>query len=235
MATARNIIEGAMKILGAIASGESASASEISEGLDTLNELIESLSTESLIIQAITKETFTCTPNRQVHTLGPGGDFDTDRPIDIKRIIYQDPANAGFELPIKIRQFAEYAEFVDKLVDSTIPYEVYIETGYPLMNLYFWPVPSNASKAVIWSEKIIQSFASASTDVSLPPGYLRMLKYNLAMELAPEFGLSMTPEAMEIAMSSKGNVKRKNKRPRFLKSDAVSVRARKPYDWRTGE
>jgi hypothetical protein len=49
-----------------------------------------------------------------------------------------------------------------------------------------------------------------TTALAFPPGYLRAFKYNLACELAPEFGVEPSPTVSRIAMTSKRNLKRIN-------------------------
>jgi hypothetical protein len=44
----------------------------------------------------------------------------------------------------------------------------------------------------------------------MPPGYLRAFKYNLACEIAPEFGVEPSPTVSRLAMTSKRNLKRIN-------------------------
>jgi hypothetical protein len=44
----------------------------------------------------------------------------------------------------------------------------------------------------------------------MPPGYLRAFKYNLALEIAAEFGIQPNPQISRIAMTSKRNLKRIN-------------------------
>jgi len=52
--------------------------------------------------------------------------------------------------------------------------------------------------------------ALLSTTLAFPPGYLRCFKYNLAVEIAAEFGIEPPPTVSRIAMSSKRNLKRIN-------------------------
>jgi hypothetical protein len=52
--------------------------------------------------------------------------------------------------------------------------------------------------------------ATLATDLFFPPGYLRAFTYNLAMEIAPEFGVEPSPQVQRIAMTSKRNLKRIN-------------------------
>lgn len=52
--------------------------------------------------------------------------------------------------------------------------------------------------------------ATLATDLTFPPGYLRAFRYNLACEMAPEFGTEPSAQVRRIAMSSKRNLKRIN-------------------------
>jgi hypothetical protein len=52
--------------------------------------------------------------------------------------------------------------------------------------------------------------ATLATRSYMPPGYLRAFKYNLACEIAPEFGVEPSPTVSRIAMTSKRNLKRIN-------------------------
>jgi hypothetical protein len=52
--------------------------------------------------------------------------------------------------------------------------------------------------------------ATLSTDIYMPPGYLRAFRYSLACEIAPEFGVEPSPTVARIAMTSKRDLKRQN-------------------------
>lgn len=68
--------------------------------------------------------------------------------------------------------------------------------------------------------------ATLDTTLAFPPGYLRAFRYNLAMELAPEFGVEPSPQVQRIAMTSKRNLKRINN-PDDIMSMPYSVIARR--------
>jgi hypothetical protein len=56
----------------------------------------------------------------------------------------------------------------------------------------------------------LDEVSSVATDIYFPLGYLRAFRYNLACELAPEFGVEPSPQVQRIAMTSKRNIKRIN-------------------------
>lgn len=43
-----------------------------------------------------------------------------------------------------------------------------------------------------------------------PPGYIRAFRFNLACELAPEFGVEPPPQVKRVAIASKSNLRRIN-------------------------
>jgi len=53
-------------------------------------------------------------------------------------------------------------------------------------------------------------FADINTNVDFPPGYIRALKYNLAVEIAPEYGKAISPLIREQAKTSKEGIKDTN-------------------------
>src|SRR5690606_16366738 len=83
----------------------------------------------------------------------------------------------------------------------------------PLATLYFFPVPDKTYTVYLRHEQQLQYFSSLTEEVYLPPGYRRAIEYNLAMEIAPEFGLQVPPLVAQVAATSKGWVKVANYKP----------------------
>lgn len=236
MATVKDIIKGSLRLIGAISNGENPSASELADGLTAFNEMLGSWSNENLLISSNTEEAFNLIANQQSYTMGTGGDFNTTWPIDIKSINYQDDAQSPkLELPLKVINLQEWTSLLLKESTSTIPRYVYIEETYPLKTIKLYPKPSVAKKLVIYSTKVIGNFSAATDTVDMRPGYLRAFKYNLALELAPEYGIDPSILVQSAAIDAKTAIKRQNIKPRYLKSDApVSVK-NKIYNILTGE
>jgi hypothetical protein len=81
---------------------------------------------------------------------------------------------------------------------------------YPNIEMYVYPVPTKVLEFHIVSVQELSQPATLSTDLAFPPGYLRAFRYNLACELAPEFGVEPSRQVQRIAMTSKRNLKRIN-------------------------
>jgi hypothetical protein len=76
--------------------------------------------------------------------------------------------------------------------------------------MYVYPVPLRPLEWHFVSIKELTQPAVLATTLSFPPGYLRAFKYNLACEIAAEFGVEPSPQVQRIAMTSKRNLKRIN-------------------------
>jgi hypothetical protein len=76
--------------------------------------------------------------------------------------------------------------------------------------MYIYPVPTRALEWHFISVEELSRPATLATSLTFPPGYLRAFRYNLAVELAPEFGVEPSPTVVRIAMTSKRNLKRIN-------------------------
>lgn len=223
MATVRDLIKGSLRLLGAIAPGETPPADEQAEALLALNGLISSWSTESLTIFSRVREVFALTPGQQMRTLGVGGNFNTVRPMEIEQAGL---LAGGVEMPVRILTFAEWSAISMKDTPSEIPYMIYVEWEFPLAKVYIYPVPSVANSLVLYSRKPLTAFDSVNDTLSLPEGYERALRYNLAIELAPEYGKEPTPKTEYIAIEAKANIKRANMKPILMAADEPFRRRR---------
>ena len=61
--------------------------------------------------------------------------------------------------------------------------------------------------------------ATLTTDLYLPTGYRRAFKYNIAVEIAPYFGITPSRDVSRIAMATKRVLKRNNVRIEDLRME----------------
>jgi len=236
MATAAEIIENGLRKLGVIASGADPSSAEQADGLTALNEMIESFSNESVFIFDDNEETFLLTTSKASYTMGSGGDFDTTRPLKISKARIQlNTSNPVIELRMDILSLDEWAKIVQKNISSNIPRSIYIDYSYPLATINVYPIPSVAQSIILNSMKVVQSFATAATAVSLPPGYNRMLTYNFAVEVASEYGVEPSPTVQRIANESKANIMRLNTKLPLSNNGIADMLNGAPFNWLTGQ
>ena len=208
--TANDQINGALRLLGVLAEGETPSAATSQDALVALNQMIDSWSTERLAVFSTQDQVFSWPPGAISRTLGPTGDFVGERPILIDDSTYfRDPAS-GISYGLKLINQQQYNGIAVKTVTSTYPQVMWVNMEYPDITMTVYPVPTKVLEFHIVSVNPLTAPANLATVLAFPPGYLRAFRYNLACEIAPEFGVEPSPTVMRVAMTSKRNLKRIN-------------------------
>jgi hypothetical protein len=208
--TAGDQINGALRLLGVLAEGETPSAATSQDALNALNQMIDSWNTERLAVFSTQDQVFSWLPGLISRTLGPTGNFVGNRPILLDDSTYFKDSASGISYGIKIINQQQYDGIAVKTVTSTYPQVIWINMSYPNIEMYVYPVPTKVLEWHFVSVEELTQPALLSTALSFPPGYLRAFRYNLACEFAPEFGIEPPPTVSRIAMTSKRNLKRIN-------------------------
>jgi len=210
MTTAGDQINAALRLIGQLAESEQPSVAAAQDALNAMNQMIDSWSTERLSVFSTQDQVFTWPPNVISRTLGPSGDFVGNRPILLDDSTYfKDPTN-GISFGIKIINQQQYDGIAVKTVTSTYPQVMWINMDYDSIDMYVYPVPTKALEWHFISVTELAQPATLDTVLSFPPGYMRAFKYNLACEIAAEFGVEPSQQVSRIAMSSKRTLKRIN-------------------------
>ena len=210
MTTANDQINGALRLIGQLAEGETPSAATSQDALTAMNQMLDSWSAERLSVFSTQDQVFSWLPGLINRTLGPTGDFVGNRPVLLDDATYfKDPTN-GISFGIKIINQQQYDGIAVKTVTSTYPQVIWLNMDMPNMDMYIYPVPTKVLEWHFISVTELVEPATLATSLIIPPGYLRAFRFNLACEIAAEFGVEPPPSVQRIAMSSKRNIKRIN-------------------------
>jgi hypothetical protein len=207
--TAGDQINRALRLLGVLAEGETPSASVSQDSLTALNQMIDSWNTERLSVFSTQDQVFLWPAGVINRTLGPTGDFVGNRPILLDDSTYY-VGNNGVSYGIKFINQQQYDGIAVKTVTSTFPQVIFVNNTFPDIEMFVYPKPTQALTWHFISVEELTQPATLATTLAFPPGYLRAFTYNLAMEIAPEFGVEPSPQVQRIAMTSKRNLKRIN-------------------------
>ena len=210
MATAGDIINGSLRLLGVLAEGEVPSAETSQDALNAMNQMIDSWNTERLSVFSTQDQVFTWPAGTLSRTLGPSGDFVGNRPVLLDDATYFVDPGTGVSYGIKFINQQQYDGIAVKTVTSTYPQVMFINMTFPDIEMFVYPKPIRDLEWHFISVEELTQPATLATQLHFPPGYLRAFRYNLATEMAPEFGMEPTPQVMRIAMTSKRNLKRIN-------------------------
>jgi len=208
--TAGDQINRALRLLGVLAEGETPSAAVSQDALAALNQMVDSWNTERLSVFSTQDQVFNWPASQRIRTLGPSGDFVGNRPILLDDATYFRDPGTNVSFGIKIINQQQYDGIAVKTVTSTYPQVLWINMTYPDVEMYIYPVPTRLLEWHFVSVDELTNPATLATTLAFPPGYLRAFAYNLAMEIAPEFGVEPSPQVQRIAMTSKRNLKRIN-------------------------
>jgi hypothetical protein len=215
--TAGDQINRALRLLGVLAEGETPSAAMSQDALMALNQMIESWNTERLSVFS-TQDQVTLWPVGSINaTLGPTGTLTPlnplqtfTRPILIDDATYFRDPQTNVSYGIKLINQQQYDGIAVKTVTSTYPQVMFVNMTYPDLDIYVYPKPTRSLEFHFISVEPLDQPANLATNILFPPGYLRAFTYNLAMEIAPEFGVEPSAQVQRIAMTSKRDLKRIN-------------------------
>jgi hypothetical protein len=207
--TAGDQINRALRLLGILAEGETPSASMSQDALMAMNQMIDSWNTERLSVFVTQDQVFTWPSGEISRTLGPTGDFVGLRPVLMDDATYFKAPN-GVSYGIKFINQQQYNGIAVKTVTSTYPQVIWVNMGFPDVTLTVYPRPTQDLEWHFVSVQELDQPAALDTELHFPPGYMRAFAYNLAMEIAPEYGVEPSPQVQRIAMTSKRDLKRIN-------------------------
>ena len=230
MATAGDIINGSLRLLGVLAEGETPSAETSQDALRAMNQMIDSWNTERLAVFSTQDQVFTWPAGLINRTLGPSGDFVGNRPILLDDATYFKDPSTGISYGIKMINQQQYDGIAVKTVSSTFPQVLFVNMTYPDIDMFIYPRPTRALEWHFISVEELTQPATLDTVLTFPPGYLRAFRYNLACELAPEFGVEPSPQVQRIAMTSKRNLKRINNPNDIMSMPYSLIASRQRYN-----
>jgi hypothetical protein len=230
METAGDLINGALRLLGVLAEGETPSADTSQDALRAMDQMIDSWNTERLSVFSTQDQVFTWPAGQLSRTLGPSGDFVGNRPVLLDDATYFRDPGTGVSYGIKFINQQQYDGIAVKTVTSTFPQVIFVNMTFPDIEMYIYPRPTRALEWHFISVEELTQPATLDTVLHFPPGYLRAFRYNLACELAPEFGVEPAPQVQRLAMASKRNLKRINNPNDIMSMPYSLVATRQRYN-----
>ena len=198
-----DLIRSSLRLIGAISSSEAPAADESMDALEALNMMLNSWGA----VRFLSKNTPTITHTlngSESYTIGSGGDIDTIRPSAIFTAYY---TLGGLDYPLQVLDYKTYSEIGTKNIGA-IPEYVVLKPDYPLSTLYVFPVGSGGVLTLSAVRPQVELNINDDVQDIYPPEWIRAIKYNLAIEIAPEYGVTVAPEIVAIAKEAKDTVMR---------------------------
>ena len=199
-----DLIRSSLRLIGAISSSEAPAADESMDALEALNMMLSSWGAVRFLSK--NTQTISHTLNGSTsYSVGIGGDINVTRPTSIYTAIY---SNGTQDYAVNVLDYVDYEQITTKNIGGSIPEYVVLKPDYPLSTLYVFPAISGG--VLNLSTVRPQTELGINDDVQdiYPPEWIRAIKYNLAIEIAPEYGVTVAPEIVALAKEAKDTVMR---------------------------
>lgn len=228
---AREIITAALRKLRVKRAGYDLSDEEAADGLTALNALVREAGGNDLLVPSRTVETLTLTAGTNPHTIGSSGTLNTTQPTDIVTAVIKDSAGVTLSTLDVTMTADEYADIANQGA-SGLPRRLWFERGTSLGKIYFDYVPDAAYSFMLVSLKPVTTFAALGTDNPFFSEYENFLIYNLAVDLASEYGKDPSQAVVARATQTRAAIEVNNaaSRVRVLRCDPAITRASGGYN-----
>lgn len=193
--TALTLISRSMRLIQVLGADATPTTLEAADGLYALNSMLDAWSIERLMVYQVQQSSYEWAADAGSKTIGSGGDFSASRPNRIEKSGNFFRTSDNLDYPLTVYSREEYDRIVQKVTGSSIPEYLFHDTGFPLMTLYAYPIPSDTLTLYLNTWKPLQQFTALTSTISLPAGYQAAIEFNLGPWMAPEFGAAAVAAA----------------------------------------
>ncbi len=190
--TRDQLISGSLRMAGAIAQGETPTASQVTEAAEALNMFVKELQADGMPLWAMKQYSIPLTATSD-YTIGVGSTVNTAKPLKIVQAFLHN-TSSEIDIPMRILTRDEYNRLGNK-TSTGQPMQVFYEPQLTTGTLHTFPVPDTYAIAnceiVIVYQRPFEDFDAASDNPDFPQEWLNAVKAGLANLLAPEYGLPL--------------------------------------------
>lgn len=227
--TANDLIRSAMRLIQVASVDTVLTASELQDGLESLNRMIDSWSLDELMLYQVTREQFELVSGQNPYSIGYGGDWNTSRPTKIiGAYLTLNNGSIPVDYPMMVLSWDDYNAIRLKTLSTNFPGYIYYQPSFPLGEVYIYPLfspndPSTQGPAYITltSWKPLDIIVDPTAYIELPPGYWEAIVFNLAVRIAEEYQFAIRPQTVELAIGALKRIKRINQRTMTLQTDTA--------------
>lgn len=186
--TTRNeLIKGALRIAGAIQQGEEPTTTQISEAAEALNMLVKSWQPDGLQLWVTREYTLSLTASTSSYTISTP---------KLLRVIqaYNHNTSSSVDIPMRVITRDEYNRLGNKTSTGT-PIQLLAIPNRTDTTVKVFPVPDSTTAStqqiVMVYQKPFDDFDASTDEPEFPSEWFVALKFALAAQLAPEYGMEI--------------------------------------------
>ncbi len=190
------VVNEALRFLGILDSGGSATPNQLADALATVNNLIRSKSADRLMAAAATVTVVATGSGTQSYSIGNGQTWNLALPVEIVAASFK-LAN-GFTFPLKVVNAVEWTKIPDRDRQSYLVKFLFYTRGSNLTGTcYLSPIPLGGNVELItWTAMGL--FSDTTAAITVQDSYVRWLELATALELAPQYpSAQVTPGMLQ--------------------------------------
>jgi len=222
--TAQELIDAALRVIGAVDPGETPGTTERNNGLEAMRIMLRQWSAKGLFVFAATEDTHALTAGTESYTIGSGATINTTRPVRIRSAYV---AGGGLDRPLDIIGLDEYARLQQKDLGMSYPHKLMYLPGYSVGTIYLYP--PGGGTLHLWSEKPLTDPTTLGGDVTFPGEYDAAIKFGLAVHIAPEYGGLRDPMVAALAQEAYNDIIRINAALAMEAVDVPIIQGKRAY------
>lgn len=202
-ATRADIIKSALRKAGALGDWESPTSEQTTAAALALQMLVKAWQVQGMPVWVIKEQSIPST-NLAGGTvnIGLGQTINVAKPLKVLQAFLR---RDDLDTPLDIWDRWNYNTLVNHSIEGT-PTIIYYQPLLTYGTLHCYPLPDaatqTATSVVIHYQAMFEDMDSDSNDLSFPPEWTKAVTYQLAVDLAPEYGLSIN-ERQQLKMEAK--------------------------------
>jgi hypothetical protein len=188
--TRDEIINGALRLCGVLQEGQTANATQLTDAAQSLNLLLKYYATKGWLLWCYYPISFTTVVNKGQYVIGPSGPDVTDnKPLRVARGYIRATANS-LDIPLNHLTRQGY-DMLSPKTQTGVPNSFYIDQQRDTAICYLWPVPIDITHTIVLTtQRQIMDITTGAQNFDLPQEWFLPLKWNLAADIGPEFGVT---------------------------------------------
>lgn len=216
-ATVKDLIGASLREIGVLGAGDALKDSVADIAFEVFQDLIDALKIDKLALFTSDGFTFALSNGVATYAVGPAQTFNMDRPdwIDSAAVTRStDVPTFEYDMDGPLED-EEWNAIRMKTLTDALPRAFQYRPTFPYGELNIWPVPNVSTLSIVlYAPVTLVEPPTLATLLSLPPGYRRMLRTNLGVELASgAFMRAVSPLLVKRAIDSKAAVLGNNIEP----------------------
>jgi hypothetical protein len=231
--TVNQLIIQAYRLIGELGDAEPLTDTMLQDGLYCMNELLDQFSVSSVYVPFVSTINFNFTPMQDTYTFSDivPADFVSSRFVDLSLANYQ--VDGEIFYPIRIIDRADYYLQTRVTNVTARPGLVWVNKQGTETAIVFYPIPDQPYLCQLQVKVMINSFAPQDSLNSIPPHYVRFLKYALSRELKAYYPSANWPTENEDEYQRTFQSLRQGlEKDVGIRPSAIMV-SKEPYYWQT--